>query len=950
MSGRTISFGPFCLFPEQRLLLDDDRQVRLGSRAFDILVLLVERAGEVVSKRELIARVWPKTFVEDANLKIQISALRRALGGGQGGNLYVTNVVGRGYSFVAPVRIEERSSASAASTIGPTALHNLPLATTRMIGREENAAALVSLLSEQRLITIVGPGGIGKTTVALAVAERMIGAYEQGVRFVDLAPVRDARLVPSAVGTVLGLEIRTDDPLPLLVAALRDSLILLVLDNCEHVIDAAADLAATILSGAAGVAILATSREPLGIASERVRRLEALGSPELSSDLTAAEAAAYPAVQLFVERATAIVEDFTLTDSNAPSVVAICRKLDGLPLAIEFAAPGVEVLGLDGLAAGLDESLTFPRSSRRGPAPRHRTMRAAIDWSYSLLGQEEQLFFRALSIFSGGFTVDAAAAVAMDSKASKIAAIDRLADLVRKSLVVADAGGVRPRFKLLETIRHCAIEILSETDEGQNVARRHAEYYRTLFECAEREAFTRAPDEWLADYGDEISNLRAALDWAFSPLGDGAIGRALCAAAAPFWMRLSLPEECRRRVQEALGTASIENPREELRLHAALGASTAEASEMLTALTKTLEMATRLGDVEYQLRALRGLYFYYTASGQFQVAHRFAREFHELALRGSDPSDLIFGERTMGLAEHLIGNQRNARSHLERVLVQDVLNPSRDGMRFRDVVRFGTDPRLSARVYLARVLWLQGFSDQAVRLAEQSLAEATAYGHIMSQCHALAMASCEIAFWAGDEEAAGRYTSMLVDLSRRHALPHWASYGYTFERILAIRESARRAGSPPNGYGEAADANFSFLALTPLTQLAKALGESGRITEGLAIIDTGIEQTEPSLYTPELFRLKGELSLLQGVSGAAELAERCFRNALDVSRKQGTLSWELRAATSLARLLCRHGRVAEAITCLHPTYDRFTEGFGTVDLIAAKQLLNDLGYHAKPAP
>src|SRR5450631_979691 len=491
MNGRAISFGPFLLLPEERLLLEGDRPVRLGSRAFDILVFMIERAGAVVGKEELIARAWPQTFVEEANLKIQVNALRRALGDGQGGNRYIVTVVGRGYNFVAPIRVAETSRASSSPTIAPAARHNLPFATTRMIGREESAAIIVSQLSQQCLVTIVGAGGIGKTTVALAVAERMIRAYEQGVRLVDLATLRDARLVPGSIATVLGLEIRTEDPLPSLVAALRDSRMLLLLDNCEHVIEAAADAAAAILSGVAGITILATSREPLGVPGEQVHRLGPLSSPEPSSELTATVAAAYPAVQLFVERVTAIVEDFALTDANAPLVVAICRKLDGLPLAIEFAAPAVEVLGLDGLAAGLDESLPLLRSRRRGLDPRHRTMRTVVDWSYSLLRQDEQRFYRALGIFSGGFTIDAAAAVAMDSKTTDIGAIDRLADLVRKSLVVAEMNGIKPWFRLLDTTRTYAVEKLAGSSDREGIARRHAEYYRDLLERAESEAAAR---------------------------------------------------------------------------------------------------------------------------------------------------------------------------------------------------------------------------------------------------------------------------------------------------------------------------------------------------------------------------------------------------------------------------------------------------------------------------
>ena len=226
-----------------------------------------------------------------------------------------------------------------------------------MIGREEIATTLVTQLSRQRLVTVVGPGGIGKTTVGLAVAERMIDAYEHGVRLVDMAPLRDPRLVPSAVATVLGLEVRTEDPLPCLVAALKDSRVLLLLDNCEHVIDAAAGLAAAVLSSTPGLNILATSREPLEVQGERVYRLGPLSLPQPSSEPTAAEAAVFPAVQLFVERVTAVGEDFALTDANAPLVVEICRKLDGLPLAIEFAAPRVAALGLEGLADCLDGSL-----------------------------------------------------------------------------------------------------------------------------------------------------------------------------------------------------------------------------------------------------------------------------------------------------------------------------------------------------------------------------------------------------------------------------------------------------------------------------------------------------------------------------------------------------------------------------------------------------------------
>jgi predicted ATPase/DNA-binding winged helix-turn-helix (wHTH) protein len=944
MGEPAISFGPYRLLAARRLLLEGDKPVRLGSRAFDVLTALVERAGEVVNKEELIARAWPKTFVEEANLKIQVSALRRALGDGQGDNRFVATVVGRGYNFVAPIRKEEPSRASPSPTIAPAAPHNLPFATTRMIGRDEIVTTLVTQLSRQRLVTVVGPGGIGKTTVGLAIAERLIGTYEHGVWLVDLAPLSDPGLVPSAVATVLGLETRVEDPLPDLVAALRDNRMLLMLDNCEHVIDAVAGLAAAVLSGTSSVKILATSREPLGVQGERVHRLAPLYSPEPSPGLTATKAAVFPAVQLFVERVSAIVEDFTLTDANAALVVTICQRLDGLPLAIEFAAPRVEALGIEGLAARLDDSLRLLRTQRRAAMLRHRTMRAVVDWSYGLLSENEQRSFRALGVFAGGFTVEAAAAVAMDAATTGVDAINRLADLVAKSLVVADVGGAKPRFRLLDTTRAFALEQLDMSGEREVIARRHAEYYRNLFEHAEGEAGVRSTGEWLADHALEIDNLRAALQWALSRGGDGSIGVALTAAAVPLWLRLSLLDECRSRTRQAFGaleTGGTRDPRNEMRLYAALGESTSEAPEMSAAFTRALEIAENLGDPKYQLRALQGLHFCHAVNSRYRAALPFAQKFLDLAMRGSDPSDRLAGESIIGAIKHGLGDYNGARLHLEHVLTNYTASDhGGDAIRLQGS---GIGVQNSARVFLARVLWLQGFADQALRAAETSLGEAT--GHDYSVCYALAQAACPIALWVGNLVAAAHYTEMLLHHSRMHGSSLWAALGTRFHKIVALRGGAigTKSWLPHSGPDDVADPSLSFQVLTGLNDLAEALAHTGRIAEGLALLEAEIERSETSWLTPELLRLKGELFLLQGAPSAVETSEALFRQALDEARRHGALSWELRAATSLARLLRGQGRSANAIACLQPIYNRFTEGFGTADLIAAKQLLDDLG-------
>src|SRR5712691_2921241 len=426
---REISFGAFRLLSQQRLLLEGDKPVRLGSRALDLLSALVERPGELVGKDELMARAWRDTFVEEGNLKFQIGALRRALGDGRGGRRYIATSPGQGYRFVAPVSVAQAPAAASLPAAPTRQNHNLPQQLTRLIGRADAVSRIVARLQRHRLLSIVGPGGIGKTSVALAAAETLINTYEHGAWLIDLGPLADPRLVPSALATVLGFDIRSDDPVSDLVTALRDRRLLLVLDNCGHVIEAAAGLAVSVLKGTAGVHILATSREPLRVEAEHVQRLPPLSSGSPSDRFGAAEALAFPAIELFVERTAECLGEFELTDPDAPIVAEICRKLDGIPLAIELAAARVETFGVRGLATHLDDRFRLLTSGRRSGPPRHRTLRAALDWSYDVLSEAERAVLRRLGIFMGGFTLDAACAVVADPGLLKGDVIDVVAEL-----------------------------------------------------------------------------------------------------------------------------------------------------------------------------------------------------------------------------------------------------------------------------------------------------------------------------------------------------------------------------------------------------------------------------------------------------------------------------------------------------------------------------------------
>jgi predicted ATPase/DNA-binding winged helix-turn-helix (wHTH) protein len=390
--------------------MEADQPVRLGRRAMDILLILLEHAGNVVSKQTLIAGVWPNSVVEDINLRVHMAALRKALGDGQAGQRYIVTVAQRGYSFVAPYSLEhlEQPATHPAPTPGG---HNLPLRRTRMIGRQSLVDNLVTQLPRQRFITLVGPGGIGKTTVALRVAEQLIGRYRDGILLLDLAPINKPSMIAAHLARLLELSLHDDDPIRGLATFLRDRQMLLVIDNCEHLIDAIALLSESLLRAAPQVQVLATSRESLRAEGEFVQRLESLDCPPPIAVLDRAQALTFSALQLFVERAMASHDSFELTDDELPLAIEICQRLDGIPLAIELAAAQVGSLGLNGLLKQLQGSFRLLTPGCPATLGRHQTLRATLDWSYELLSDCERTCLRRLGMFRGSFTLESAAAV-----------------------------------------------------------------------------------------------------------------------------------------------------------------------------------------------------------------------------------------------------------------------------------------------------------------------------------------------------------------------------------------------------------------------------------------------------------------------------------------------------------------------------------------------------------
>jgi len=743
----SVGFGRFRVLPHRRELLVDGQPAKLGGRAFDILLALIEARGAVVSKNALMARVWPGRVVEENNLQSHISALRAALGRDRE---VIRTVSGRGYQFVGEILALPEGGDDRAS-LGPKAADpgalpptNVPEPVSELIGREDELAEVVNLMGAHRLVTLTGAGGIGKTRLAVALARELRPHFADGVA--------------AAVGLELGGEASVQN----VAQRLAGRRLLLVLDTCEHVIEIAASMAEAALGAGPELRILATSRELLKAEGEWVYPVSPLAVP--TAEVEQGDFVEYGAIRLFLERARAANPRFAPDRPLVELIAAICRRLDGIPLAIELAAARASALGVEGIAARLDDRFHLLTGGKRTALPRHQTLRATLDWSYELLTEPERVILRRLAVFAGPFSLEAATAVAADPETELASVVENLASLVMKSLVTTEGDGAVARYRLLDTTRAYATEKLDESGQRDSLGGRHAEYYRDVFERAETEVLARPASEWLADYAPEIDNLRSALDWAFSPHGgDVSVGIALTAAAVPLWVYLSLVDECRRRVERAL-TALVAAARSdaclEMKLQAALGESLRQVggavTEMESAWTRTLELAKGTGNVDYELRALVGLWMF-RDQGSLALARQFAAG-------AKTPADRLIGDQMIGHSYFIQGNQSSARRHLERAIANHVPGAFAGSA----IIRFQLDhdPMRS----LARVLWLQGLPEQAMCMAERLVERAKAQDHAYSLCSSLALAACPIALWTGNFHLAEQYIEVLHETSNRYAL------------------------------------------------------------------------------------------------------------------------------------------------------------------------------------
>jgi predicted ATPase/DNA-binding winged helix-turn-helix (wHTH) protein len=941
-----ISFGPFSLVAGERILTREGAPVELGGRTFDTLIALVSRPNEIVSKRDLLARIWPDVIVEEGSLRFHIASLRKALGDGEGDTRYIATVAGRGYCFVAP--ISRSSNRGEAPTEGATSfLHaNLPSQLVRMVGRTNDTLTLSAQLIDERFVTIVGAGGIGKTTVAVAVAHNLIQTFAGAVVFVDLGALSDPKLVATTLASMLGLSVQTDDPTPNLIAYLRSKRILLVLDTCEHLIESVATVTSRIFLDAPQVHILATSREALRVEGEHVYKLDPLACPPDDPDLTAAVAQTFPASQLFIERAVASGARLELTDAEATIVARICRKLDGVALAIELAAGRVEAYGLQRTASLLDERLTLLWPGHRTAPPRQQTLQATLDWSYGLLSGPERVVLRRLAVFVGYFTIEAALAVVPSATVDQAAVFGVIDSLIGKSMVAAHPVGAMMRYRLLDTTRAYALSMSLDDAEVSDLAMRHATHYRGWLEQTGTEWPTLSSAAERAPHLAGLANVRAALEWCFGVNGNTEIGIGLAAAAAPVFMAISLLTECNRWSERAI-LALDEATRgglEEMRLQAGLGMSLmftrGHSDAAHAAFRRSLAIAEERVDIPNQMLLLGPLHMFHLRTGDFKTSLRYAKRSSSVAGTTGEPAAVALGHCLTGISLHSMGDLGGARAELEATLQHP------PGSQRARTIYLGFDYYNWAGIALARTLWMQGHPAQAVERVRQTVKDAERMDHAVTLTIVLHWAA-SVFLWSGDLLNAEKHLDWFISCAETHSLGPYLAVGRGLKGELAIRQGDLTGGveNLQACLQKLHAARYELLTAALNIALVQGLSALGRFAEGITLIDETIRLVEANgglAYLPESLRVKGRL-ILSTREPNEDQAEMCFARSLELSRHQGARGWELRSAIDSAVLLDAQGRRERAVALLRPVFDQFVEGDDTADLKAAERLLSIWG-------
>ncbi|TYL85530.1 ATP-binding protein [Bradyrhizobium cytisi] len=938
-----LLFGPFELSSRERVLRRDGVALPLGSRALDILIYLAARPGEVIAKQELIDHVWPDVTVEEGSIRVHVAAIRKALGDGQFGNRYIANIKGRGYSFVGTM--VSLGGVAESGNAGSPHQGRLPVRPITMIGREMVVREVCDKLRHDRFVTLLGPGGIGKTTIALAVGRAAAEAFGSEIYFVDLESLTDPNHVAAAVATSLGLALKSKDPGQELLDLIRSRKLLVILDSCEHVIEAVASLAEQLYQQTEEIHVLTTSRELLKVEGEHCCRVLPLDFPLDGSEQTANAVLRYPAVQLFVRRAATRAGSVALSNKEAPFVAEICRKLDGIPSAIELAAGQAAALGLKNTADLLVSRLELLKLSHRTAVARHRTLKATLDWSYDLLSDAERIVFRRLAPFVGHFTLDGARSVAGEPGVGAEEIFDAVAGLVEKSLIATRIDAAQAQYRLPNTTRAYALAKLEEHAEVDMVLGRHAEYLAGHLETL-REALSALPgSERAAVYSDQINNVRAALEWSFGPHGDAETAGRLAAASTKVFLELSLLIECQAWAERAM--ASLGRPHRGSRRAMEISASIplalmhteADDQRVRTAFANALEIAIEQADIAYELRILSGLFMFSHWIMDIRGATDIAVRSKELALRTGDHDDMALAEAMLAASEHLLGNHLAAQLHCESGLRHLASGPR---TRMEPYLFHYTSFLL---VGMARSLLYRGLLDQSLDYARRAREEGKRSGSPATFCRSLALV-LPVFLTMADLRQSDQYIGELSELSVAHSLmPYRAiATGLKGQWLLLQDNRIEAIQLLKRALEELHVQRHEMLNMDFTCDLAAALVDLGEHDEAVTLTVNAIAQQQRAgkfPHMPALFGMKGLILASRSAEDHFD-AEESLLSAIDWAKRQSAALFELTAATDLAQLLLKQDRLPEAYEYLSASLDRMPAGISFPARNRAVQMLGQL--------
>jgi predicted ATPase/DNA-binding winged helix-turn-helix (wHTH) protein len=937
-SELVFSFGPYRLIPSRQLLLLEDHPIKLGGRAFELLRLLVQRGGELVSKEELMAAAWPGIFVHESNLKVNMSNLRRLLGDTKLNPSYFATVVGRGYRFIAPVHAGIGAFEDGDTFGEDPGFGHLP-PQGHLVGREAELADVQIALHRERHVTLVGAGGIGKTTVAIAAAHAYADMCLDGLCLVDLATIDDPTLLPVALVTALGIRGNPDDSFAAILDYLLSRRMLIILDNCEHVLPAATIFARSLASEKGLSKVLATSREPLGFDIEFLIRIGPLAVPDDEPSLSLQRAISFPTVELFVSRALEWA-GYEVSDADCDAVVSICRSVEGLPLAIELAAAQLEKFSPVDLLAMLDRHASFSNPRPHSVTPRHETLLATIDWSYRLLPQREAAIFRLVSAFADSFELEDAVHIAGAIRLDPIDVVTGLGGLVAKSLLSAEVNGPGLRYRQLDSTRHYAAEKRRTDSADALILKYHAQRILDLFKRSEDEWHWLETVDWTIRYVSRLADLRAALAWAFGADGDIVLGIKLTVAAIPLWSETAILSEAQQRTELALKLA--ENvPCDDL-LKAKLACARAWSlfyskmrKEIEDAWFNAIGFAQRAHSLEYEQRGLEGLAYYLMEVGKIDEAIGCLEDSEKLSVHHRDWSAAPEGDRALAWAKAHRGDFVESGQVLDRLAVQHSFAGKRATMTGQDVIRF-----VSIRCYLTFIAWMTGRADYADVVTRDAVEQAGHAGHWLSQSNALGLAALPLALETGNITRLEHYSVLMQRNMDREIIPRWIPVHHYFKGTLSYLKGNREA------YREVRDAIDHMIECRYLLRigmyiagLARVLLNRGLLEEAADTISLAFQFQERQgerWCRCELMRVDAAIHHRAGDHVAAE---RMWKDAVNEAHAIGAKSFELRAASDLAAHYVDTRRSGKAVALLEPLYRGFSEGFDTQDLRTASQLL-----------